>query len=363
MVMRSEHLTGLALVGLIAVISMAAANEPWLQSKGLSALTIAIVLGVAVGNTVYPSLVSRAAAGVSYAKGRLLRAGIIFFGLRLTIQDVFQVGASGVLIDCLTLASTFFLAWWMGTRVLRLDRETAWLIGAGSAICGAAAVLATEPVIEARSEKVSVAVATVVIFGTLAMFLYPGLYVLSQHALLPRMDPREFGIYIGSTVHEVAQVVAAAHAVSEHSADAAVITKMVRVMMLAPFLMLLSAWRGTRVDAADQTPATSRKPAITVPWFALGFLAVVVLNSVVAFGSTVKQIGLQVDTFLLVMAMGALGLTTSWRTVREAGMRPIQLAAALFLWLVVGGNAINVCVTFLEAHTTALFGSHLFTAV
>jgi uncharacterized integral membrane protein (TIGR00698 family) len=203
----------------------------------------------------------------------------------------------------------------------------------------------------------------VVIFGTLAMFLYPGLYVLSQHALMPRMDPREFGIYIGSTVHEVAQVVAAAHAVSEHSADAAVITKMVRVMMLAPFLMLLSAWRGTRVDAADQIPATSRKPAIAVPWFALGFLAVVVLNSVVAFGSTMKQVGLQVDTFLLVMAMGALGLTTSWRTVREAGMRPIQLAAALFLWLVVGGNAINVCVTFLEAHATALFGSHLFTAV
>lgn len=118
-----------------------------------------------------------------------------------------------------------------------LDKHTSWLIGAGSSICGAAAVLATEPVVKAEASKVTVAVATVVIFGTVAIFLYPAIYPLMSQWF----SPETFGIYIGSTVHEVAQVVAAGHAISPDAENAAVISKMLRVMMLAPFLILLAA--------------------------------------------------------------------------------------------------------------------------
>src|SRR5690606_39395911 len=114
-------------------------------------------------------------------------------------------------------------------------RETAMLIGAGSAICGAAAVMATEPVVRAQAHKVSVAVATVVVFGTAGMFLYPWLYPhlgLGEHA---------FGVYAGSTIHEVAQVVVAGRAVGDAAGAAAVIVKMLRVMLLAQFLLVLSS--------------------------------------------------------------------------------------------------------------------------
>lgn len=118
-----------------------------------------------------------------------------------------------------------------------LDRHTSRLIGAGSSICGAAAVLATEPVVKAEASKVTVAVATVVIFGTIAIFLYPAMYPLLAHWF----SPETYGIYIGSTMHEVAQVVAAGHAINPDAENAAVIAKMLRVMMLAPFLILLAA--------------------------------------------------------------------------------------------------------------------------
>ena len=168
--------------------------------------------------------------------------GVVLYGLRLTLQDIGHVGLAGVAIDALVLSSTFTLAYVIGTRWLKLDRTTALLIGAGSSICGAAAVMATEPVLRARAEQVTVAVATVVVFGTLSIFLYPALYDLNQHWPVIAGGADGFGIYAGSTIHEVAQVVAAAHPIGTHAEDAAVITKMVRVMMLAPFLLLLSGW-------------------------------------------------------------------------------------------------------------------------
>jgi uncharacterized integral membrane protein (TIGR00698 family) len=181
-----------------------------------------------VGNTVYPKIWQSCDGGVIFAKQHLLRLGIILYGFRLTFAQIADVGVSGILIDVLTLSSTF-LSPVPRQKVFGLDKHTSWLIGAGSSICGAAAVLATEPVVKAEASKVTVAVATVVIFGTIAIFLYPAMYPLLAHWF----TPEAYGIYMGSTMHEVAQVVAAGHAVSPDAENAAVIAKMLRVMMLA----------------------------------------------------------------------------------------------------------------------------------
>lgn len=146
---------------------------------------------------------------VLFAKQYLLRLGIILYGFRLTFSQIADVGISGIIIDVLTLSSTFLLACFLGQKAFGLDKHTSWLIGAGSSICGAAAVLATEPVVKAEASKVTVAVATVVIFGTVAIFLYPAIYPLMSQWFSP-----ETSVFIGSTVHEVAQVVAAGHAIS-----------------------------------------------------------------------------------------------------------------------------------------------------
>jgi uncharacterized integral membrane protein (TIGR00698 family) len=335
-------LPGVALAGLLALLAMLLARSGWLQAHGVSALTAAIAVGLLVGNTLYPRLGAAPVAGIDFSKQTLLRAGVVLYGLRLTLQDVAHVGIAGVAIDVAVVASTFLLACLLG-RWLGLDRKTSMLIGAGSSICGAAAVIAAEPVVDGRPDQVTVAVATVVLFGTVGIFLYPELYRL--HDLLPLIpgSVSQFGIYIGSTVHEVAQVIAAARSVAPESADVAVITKMVRVMMLAPFLLGLSLWlgRGARAPRQGESGAATAASGPVVPWFAIGFIAVVLFNSLELLPTAFVSFAIEVDTALLAMAMAALGLTTQVEAFRRAGLRPLFLAFLLFLWLVAGGAAIN----------------------
>jgi uncharacterized integral membrane protein (TIGR00698 family) len=346
-----NRLPGVALVSTLAITAIELGKIGWLQRNGISALTVAIVLGMIAGNTLYPRIASASSSGVTFSKQTLLRAGIILYGLRLTFQDIANVGIAGVAIDACVLSSTFALSWWAGTRILGLDRRTAMLIGAGSSICGAAAIMAAEPVVGGRPAQVAVAVSTVVVFGTLAIFLYPALYHLIEHFPALAMSPRAYGIFTGSTVHEVAQVVAAGRAVSDTAANAAVITKMVRVMMLAPFLVILSAYLSRSPDPrspdrsekipSDKTQSVGR---IVIPWFALGFVAVTALNSLAVLPKTAVSAAVNLDTVILAMAMAALGVTTQVSAIRTAGFKPLALAALLFAWLVFGGAAINAAV-------------------
>lgn len=344
-------LPGLALSAALAAAAVSLGGISWLQDHGLSALTLAIVLGMLVGNTVYPRFATASGPGVNFSKQTLLRLGVVLYGLRLTVQDVGQVGLAGVAIDALVLCSTFGLACWVGTRWLGMDRKTVMLIGAGSSICGAAAVMAAEPVVKARAEQVTVAVATVVIFGTLSIFLYPMLFELNQHFNVIGGGARGFGVYTGSTIHEVAQVVAAARSIGTEAADTAVIAKMVRVMMLAPFLIMLSAWlardearssaRSSQGSPAQLAPGKPQKTKLAIPGFAIGFVAVVLFNSLHLLPAKVLPVITDIDTALLAMAMAALGLSTHLSAIRKAGFKPILLALILFAWLVAGGALIN----------------------
>ncbi|GAA3925383.1 YeiH family protein [Luteimonas lutimaris] len=320
---------GLALAAAVAGAAMLAARLPALQALGMGALTLAIVFGIALGNSVFPAVAGRCGEGVDFAKGMLLRAGIVLYGFRLTFQDIAGVGVEGVAIAVVMVGTVFSLAVLLGTRVFKLDRETAMLIGAGSAICGAAAVMAAEPVVRAQPHKVSVAVATVVVFGTAGMFLYPWLYPhlgLGEHA---------FGVYAGSTIHEVAQVVVAGRAVGDVAGAAAVIEKMLRVMLLAPFLLVLSS-------RLSRGAGSGAKTGIVVPWFALLFVAVAGFNSLQLMPASAVDALVRLDTVLLAMAMAALGLRTHAGAIRQAGIRPLLLAAALFAFLLAGGYAVNV---------------------
>lgn len=341
-------LPGLILSALIAAVALVLADLPWFAAHGGSALTLAIVIGLAVGNTLYGRVAVPCTAGVNFSKQRLLRLGIVLYGLRLTFDDIGRVGLQGIAIDALMLGGTFGLAVWIGTRLLRMDRTTTMLIGAGSAICGAAAVMATGPVVRARSEQVAVAIATVVVFGTVAIFLYPALFEWNRAHGWIAISSQGFGLYIGSTVHEVAQVVAAAGAIGPETANTAVIAKLVRVMMLAPFLMALSA--GLAFMAPKDGTVESERRRIVVPWFALGFVAVAGLNSLPLIPAPVRSAAIAVDTFLLAMAMAALGLTTHVSAIRKAGIKPLVLAAILFVWLIGGGFVVNQAVNLLFAN-------------
>ena len=330
-----HFIPGLALSAVITGAAVWIGNIPAVAGVGMSALTLAILFGMVIGNTIYPRLWQSCDGGVLFAKQHLLRLGIILYGFRLTFAQIADVGVSGIIIDALTLCSTFMMACWLGQKVFGLDKHTSWLIGAGSSICGAAAVLATEPVIKAEASKVTVAVATVVIFGTLAIFIYPAMYPLLAHWF----TPETYGIYIGSTMHEVAQVVAAGHAVTPETENAAVIAKMLRVMMLAPFLLIMAA----RVKQLAPAGA-AQKSKITIPWFAIMFIVVTIFNSFHLLPNSVVQMLITLDTILLAMAMAALGVTTHVSALKKAGAKPLMMALVLFVWLIVGGGAINVVI-------------------
>jgi uncharacterized integral membrane protein (TIGR00698 family) len=333
--------TGLLLTGSLAAAATELAKIAWFQANGISVLTLAIVLGMLVGNTAYPRIEQVSDRGVAFSKHTLLRLGIILYGLRVTFHDVAAVGATGIAIDGIVLTSTFALSWWAGTRIFRLDRTTAMLIGAGSSICGAAAIMAAEPVVRGRAEQVAVAVATVVVFGTLAIFLYPALYHVNERFHLFAISPTAYGIFAGSTIHEVAQVMAAGRAISDAAGNTAVVTKMVRVMMLAPFLAILSTYLSRSTDARAGTGAGAGRRRIVIPWFACGFIAVTALNSMNFLPRAVVGMAVDFDSIVLAMAMAALGLGTRLSALRTAGIKPLALAALLFGWLVLGGAAVN----------------------
>ncbi len=321
---------GLICVAFLALIAEKISQTTFALQLHLSALIIAILLGMIFGNSVYKGYEKHLEKGILFAKGQILRIWIVLYGFRLTLHDIAEVGMSAILMDALMLLSTFFLTCFIGIRYLKMDKQLVYLTASGCSICGAAAVMAAAPVTKAESHKVSVAIAVVVIFGTLSIFLYPSLY--SWVGVL--ITPHQFGIYVGSSVHEVAQVYAIGGNISPVVANTAVITKMIRVMMLAPFLLGLS-WLLNK----DSQGGEQRK--ITIPWFALWFIAVAVFNSFNLLPDFLVKLLVELDSFLLVTAMAALGLTTHLGAIKQAGLKPLILGTLIYIWLIVGGFFLN----------------------
>ena len=330
---------GLLLATALALSALAAGRQPAMATHGIGALTLAIGGGILLGNTLPDRFLARLEPGAAIARQHVLRLGIVLYGLRLTFHDLARIGLAGVLVDAAVVATTLALSAWIGIRWLRLDRQTALLVGTGSAICGAAAVMAATPVVRGRDDQASVAVATVVVFGTAAMFAWPALYTLATGDGWLAMSAERYGLFAGSTVHEVAHAYAAGHAVSEAAADTAVMAKMARVMMLAPVLLVLS-WLQARRTAA--MPGADGRARIIVPRFAFAFLAVVACNSLAPLPAALAAAVSTLDTLLLATAMAALGLGTRAAAMRKAGLRPLLLALLLFAWLLGGGLAINL---------------------
>lgn len=342
---HNRHAMGLivVLIGSLFCLWLNVSLDTWSNGRivGLSSLTLAILLGMVLGNTIYPNFSEQLSDGVNFAKGQILRLAIIFYGFKLTLTQVASVGMPAVMTDALVLTSTFLLTYWLGTRWLKVDKQTTLLIGAGASICGAAAVIAAEPVVKAEAHKVTIAVATVVVFGTIAMLLYPFLYQLGW--LQPWLNAQQYGIYTGSTIHEVAQVVVAGNAVSTEVGNTAVVTKMIRVMMLAPFLLILSfALTKTSSDNGEKPSFINRVQQVKVPWFAFIFILVVVLHTWIPMTASFEQSMVMLDDVLLTMAMFALGLTTHMSAIKQAGVKPLILGAIMFTWLIVGGGLINI---------------------
>jgi uncharacterized membrane protein YadS len=313
------QLNGILFVALFAAAVTHIASIPAIAGLGLSPLIVGIVAGAIYGNALRDGMPASWAAGVNFSARKLLRIAVAFFGLRVSLQEIAQVGLPGLAESVLIVVSTLV-----------------------SAICGAAAVLAFESTLQSKPHKSAMAVGSVVLFGTLSMFLYPVLF----NAGWLHLDTVGAGLFFGGTIHEVAQVVGAASNVSPEATHIATIVKMTRVMLLVPVLLVVGMWvnRSARRAAAagSQDGAHGSAPRkLAIPWFALGFLAFVVINSLHVLPEAATSTLNTLDTFALTMAMTALGMETRVSQIRQAGPRALTTGLILYVWLVAGGLGIT----------------------
>jgi uncharacterized integral membrane protein (TIGR00698 family) len=310
-------LPGLALACAIAIAAFLIR-----QAHGLAAFSpmiLAIVIGMTFRNLIgTPSPVM---PGIAFSMRRLLRAAIILLGFQLTFTQIASVGPRGLLIAAITLVATFAFTVWAG-RLLGVRRQLTELIAAGTSICGASAVVAANTVTGAHDEDVTYAIACVTIFGSVAMFAYP---------LLPgllHLDSSAYGLWSGVSIHEIAQVVAAAFQNGQHSGEIGTMSKLARVMLLAPTVFVLNV--RARLFASSASAKAARPP---IPWFVLGFIAIVGLNSIIDIPVEARKAIVTLTSFLLSVALAAMGLETDVAKLYAKGLRPAILGALAFLFI------------------------------
>ncbi len=312
-------LPGLALTGLVVGLAFLLRRVPGMGI--LSPMILATLIGMVFHNLI--GTPAWAKPGVIFSLKRILRLGIILLGLQLMASQVAQVGLAGVGVILTTLVATFVFTKWFG-RVIGVDPKMAELIGAGTSICGASAVIATNTVTQGSDEDVTYAVACVTVFGSLSMLIYPTLPSLLQ------LSPAAFGLWSGASIHEIAQVVGAAFQEGAHAGEIGTVAKLTRVMMLAPLVITLGVIATRR--AAHAAGGAKRK-APPMPWFVLGFIAMVIANSLVAIPAAPKGWIVLGTTFMLSMALAAMGLETDFRKLRAEGLKPLALAAAAWIFI------------------------------
>lgn len=305
---------GLALAAGIALAATGAQRLTGIAA--LSPMVLAMAAGIALRNLV--GLPGRASPGLAFAMRRALRAGIVLLGFRLTLGEMAEVGAPGLLGIAGVLAATFLFTKLAG-RALGVDRRLAELIAAGTAVCGASAVLAVNTVTRGRDEDVAFAIACVTVFGTLSMLLAP---VLAGPLGLAGAN---YGLWVGASIHEVAQAVGAAVAGGEAAAQAGTVAKLARVMLLAPLVLALGALAVRRGEGAGARPP--------MPWFVLGFVVAAGLNSALPLPASLTEAAGQGAAFLLTLALAAMGLETHAGRLRTLGPRPLALGALAWIFI------------------------------
>jgi uncharacterized integral membrane protein (TIGR00698 family) len=340
---RSGTISGILFVAIFAAGATYIAGLGPIHALGLSPLVIGIVMGIFYANTLHNKLPSAWETGITFSGKKILRFAIVLYGFRITFQQIMDVGMEGFLVSVIMLSSTFLLGTWLGTKVFGMEKDTSMLTASGASVCGAAAVLATEPVLKAEGHKTAIAVSMVVLFGTISMFLYPVLYtaIIEPAQGFLHMTPSQFGIYVGGTIHEVAQVVAVPFSIPNapiEMANNAVIVKMTRVIMIAPMLIVLGLYLSY---SAKKEGGDASAVKLVIPWFAVYFIGVAAFNSFHLIPENIVNVINEIDTFLLTMAMTALGMGTRFAKFKGLGLAPVYTALGMFIWLVIGGFIIT----------------------
>jgi uncharacterized integral membrane protein (TIGR00698 family) len=294
---------------------------------------IAIVLGLAVaiihppGDTIRP--------GLQFVSKRILQFSVVLIGTGLSIDEIATIGTASLPVLAGTLVVALLAAAFVGAA-LGLTRDIRTLIGVGTAICGAAAIAATDAVIAAPEADVSYAVATIFAFNVVAVLTFPfigHMLGMSQHA---------FGLWSGTAINDTSSVVAASSVYGHLARNYAVVVKLTRTLMIIPIVIGLAMWRARRAKSPAGLRGSLPRPrwSKVVPWFIAWFIAAAALNTVHAIPAGWHGGLSELATVMITAALAAIGLSTRIRDIRRAGPRPLMLGA--ILWAAVAITSLSI---------------------
>lgn len=332
---------GIYLAELIGVLIVQLQILPEGSSSPISGIFVAIILGILIRNTIqlHPIFVSGAAFSVKYA----LRAGIILLGLRLSLTEALRLGAWGIpliiaCISCGIIVTLYF------TKKLNQSNRLGTLIACGTGICGVTAIMAISPVLKAKDNEISYAVANITIFGLVGMLFYPYL----AHTFFGD-DPIKAGLFLGTAIHDTAQVTGSALIYNqlfdmEKAVDVAMVTKLTRNLFIIVVIPLISFlfFKNASVGEGKEEERNIPKWYKFIPLFVLGFLLLAlvrtigdmnVANSGLAFGFLEPASWEQFykngssfgTTYMLGLAMAGVGLSTNFSTFKGLGVKPFYI--------------------------------------
>ena len=311
------RLPGLVLCAGLATLGFWLAEWPWVKDRlHVSALLLVILLGMA-----WKSLLPEPPAmlpGIRMAQRPILRWAVAGLGFRLSVHELWTIGGPALVVVVVSTAATLAFGWWVARR-LGVPEKLGLLLGVGSAICGASAVVAADTVVQGERRDAAVALGVITLLGTVGILLYP---LLAHTLAIPEFV---YGVWTGASLHEMAQVVAAGFAVSDEAARVATVVKLARISLLAPVVLALG-WslrhRHREAGAVKVAP---------VPWFLVLFVAFAVINTLGIIPAAWLAAIRRADLWLLCVGMAGVGLQTGFSDLRSAGARPI--AAGVLQWM------------------------------
>jgi uncharacterized integral membrane protein (TIGR00698 family) len=314
-----------------AVSAMVAAAASFLSEHyGAPVMLFALLLGMALN---FLSAEGGCKPGIEFTARTVLRLGVALLGLRLTLGQIAALGWKPVVLVIVVVTVTILLSI-VVAGMLGFNRLFGLLTGGATAICGASAALALAAALPAHPQKEKATLFTVIgvsALSTLAMIAYPML------AKLFHLSPLQAGVFLGGTIHDVAQVVGAGYSMSRETGDAATVVKLMRVAMLLP--VILCATMITRAQVGAGAHGDSKRPPL-LPSFAVGFLVLATVNSTGWIPPLLQQAGNDASRWALLIAISALGMKTQLKELAAVGIKPIALMvgetvflAALVMWL------------------------------
>lgn len=302
--LSAPFIKGILLTLGIALVAKYISTFPFFSIMGQ--LVIAILIGM-VWRASY-SVPDAWHTGISFSSKKLLRLGIILLGMRLNLADIYHAGASVFLIAFINLVFALFVVYWL-TKIFNVDKKLGILTACGTAICGAAAVVAIAPQIKANEKETAVGAAIVALLGTVFTLVYTLLYSIID------LTPAQYGVFSGGTLHEIAHVIAAAAAGGDEAVDMAIIVKLTRVALLVPVAIVIGIWYRRNEKGQDKGAFS----ASIIPWFIVGFLVMSAINSTGIVPQAVAQMMVNIAYVLIGMAMAGLGLNVEIKTFKKLG--------------------------------------------